>query len=86
MVTEFGEVKKLTVYDSSKKAEIEFDPNPPGGTLKKLKLTDDSESGFAGMVSLCAMGVAFGTPGHPNVHITYDTSDNEVDKIELHRL
>lgn len=37
------------------------------------------------MVSLCATGVELGTPGHPNVHVTYDPGDNEVDKIELHR-
>lgn len=84
MVTEFGELKKLTVYDSSKKAEIEFDPG--SGTIKILKLTNDSESAFCAMVSLCATGVELGTPGHPNVHITYDPGDNEVDKIELHRL
>jgi len=85
MVTEFGELKKLTVYDSSKKAEIEFAPQT-GGATKILKLTNDSESAFCAMASLCATGVELGTPGHPNVHITYDTGDNEVDKIELHRL
>ncbi len=86
MVTQFGEIKKLTVFDNSKRAEVDFDPNPPGGTSIKLQVTDDKQTAFGAMVSLCAMGFAFGTPGHPNVHVTYDTSDNEIDKIELHRL
>jgi hypothetical protein len=85
MVTETGEIKKLTVFDSTKRATIDFDPNPSGGTLKTLKLTDDSDTGFDAMVSLCAMGVAFGTPGTPTVNVTYDSSNNEIDKIELQR-
>jgi hypothetical protein len=86
MVTKFGEIKKVTVFDNSRKADIEFDPNPPGGALETLHVTNDKQTSYGAMVSVCTMGFAFGTPGHPNVHVTYDTSDNEIDKIEIHRL
>ncbi|HLN35126.1 MAG TPA: hypothetical protein VK250_07580 [Nitrososphaeraceae archaeon] len=87
MVTQLGEIRRVIVEDKGKKAKILFDPAGTTTPPLWLKLSNDSTSSFVAMVSAACTGFIYGGPvfGGPHVHVTYDTGDNEVDEIQIHR-
>jgi hypothetical protein len=83
-VDTFGKIKSVTVHDESKKGEVILVTTSGNVTLK---ISDDHESAFNGMVALITSGIPFGiaNPGvSPNFHVRYDDSDMEIDELTLH--
>jgi hypothetical protein len=70
MTVETGRITSVTVKDTAKTAQVEFDQLPPGPPIKKLKVSDDNDSGYGAMITLCilakivgaAVRVDFGNP------------------------
>jgi hypothetical protein len=88
-VNTFGKLHSLRIFDDSRKGEIILrvppDPSPP--TKVTLKLSNDHDSAFDAMAALAAAGIEFGTGATtavPNVHVSYDDGDMEIDEITLH--
>jgi hypothetical protein len=76
-----GDIFSLTVHDEAKRATIVFVPQfaPP----IELKLTDDNESAYDGMVEAAALGVARKLVGGNQVTVRYDSGDKELDEITV---
>jgi len=86
MVTTFGKIKSVKVFDDNKKGQIVLRTNTGDLTLK---LSNDHDSAFAGMAALASAAVAFSDPSinpanPPNIHVEYDTNNNEIDEMEFH--
>jgi hypothetical protein len=88
-----GEIISLSVNDESRSAEFTFNvisgDLPHGTQPQPLKLTKDSDNAYNAMVTVAAMGFAFGgaVVSPPHISVRYDDSGSEafeVDKITIH--
>jgi hypothetical protein len=80
-VTADGRISSVKMFDDDMRAEIKL--NTGGGVLT-LKLTDNQQSAFSGMVAL-ACGAMLVPTGIANpVHVTYDDDDREINDMEIH--
>jgi hypothetical protein len=80
-VTADGRISSVKMFDDDMRAEIKL--NTAGGVLT-LKLTDNQQSAFSGMVAL-ACGAMLVPPAIFNpVHVTYDDDDREINDMEIH--
>jgi hypothetical protein len=80
----YGKFQSITVFDDSRKGEIII--RAPAGKLT-LKLSDDHDSAFSGMTAVASAGVEFATGNPedpPNIHVSYDDGDMEIDEMTLH--
>ncbi len=87
MVTALGKIKSVKLFDDNKKGEIQLRTGPT--QVLTLKLSNDHESAFNGMITMASAAVAFSNPATnaadpPNIHVEYDTKDMEIDEMEFH--
>jgi len=78
-----GRIASVKMFDDDMRAEIRL---LIGGGELKLKLTDNQQSAFSGMVSLAssAMQITMSNPNVNSVHVEYDEDDREISFIEVH--
>jgi hypothetical protein len=76
-----GDIFSLTVHDEAKRATIVFVPQFAAPI--ELKVTDDNESAYDGMVEAAALGVARKQIGGNQVTVRYDSGDKELDEITV---
>jgi hypothetical protein len=81
-VTANGRVTGVKTFDDDMKAEVTLSTNT--GTIT-LKLTDNKESAFSGMVALAssAMLIQPGVGPPISLYVTYDDDDREINEMEL---
>jgi hypothetical protein len=87
-----GIVRSVKIFDNNRKGEfilrtdVETDLSPNVDIT--LKISNDNDSAFLAMTMLLSAGLKFGdaaSPGQaPNVHVTYNDSDMEIDELEFH--
>ena len=88
MTTAIGKIQSVKVFDESKKGEIKLCTG--ANQFLTLKLSNDHDSVFCGMVALAFAAVAFSDPATtqpgvpPNIHVEYNASDMEIDEMEFH--
>jgi hypothetical protein len=81
-LTADGRVTSVKMFDDDMRAEVRL--NAQGGQVLTLKLTDNQQSAFSGMVAL-ACGAINIQAAIPNpVHLTYDDDDREIKDLEIH--
>jgi hypothetical protein len=79
-VTDHGRVMGVKMFDGDMRAEITFSGTP--GILT-LKLTDNKQSAFSGMVALASSGVLIPPLSTTQLFVTYDDDDREINEMEL---
>jgi hypothetical protein len=79
-----GRVTGVKMFDDDMKAEITLAQASGAGNIT-LKLTDNKQSAFSGMVALASSAMliqpGLGTP--ISLHVTYDDDDREINQMEL---
>lgn len=81
-VTADGTILSVKMFDDDMKAEVKLSTNPG---IVTLKLTDNQQSAFSGMVALACCATLVNTAIPFPVHVTYDEDDREINEIEVHR-
>jgi len=85
VVTQFGNIRSVKVFDGDKIGEIKI--RTIHGIIR-LKLPDENQSSFLGMVAMASTAIAFGNAEthatEPNVHVTYDDGDWVIDDMTFH--
>jgi hypothetical protein len=84
-----GSVRSVKIFDSNRRGEIilrtSVNPNVVDVTLK---LSNDNDSAFCAMSAVVSAALEFGdasNPGQaPNLHVTYDDGDMEIDELQFH--
>jgi hypothetical protein len=79
-LTADGRVSSVKMFDDDMRAEVKL--NTLGGQVLTLKLTDNQQSAFSGMVALACGSISIGAIPFP-VHVTYDDDDREINDLEI---
>lgn len=78
-----GRVTSVKMFDDDMTAEITINQAPSGTGNITLKLTDNKQTAFSGMVALASSALLIPTTSTSQLFVTYDDDDREIDEMEL---
>ena len=83
-----GIVRSVKLFDTTRRGEIILRTSIQPIVDIRLRLSNDNDTSFSGMVAVVSAAIAFGdaaVPGQaPNLHVRYDDNDMEIDELEFH--
>ena len=88
ILTARGSVRSVKIFDGNRKGEIILRTSVNPNVDITLKMSNNNDSAFLAMTTVVSEGIKYGdaaSPGQaPNLHVTYDDSDMEIDELEFH--
>lgn len=83
-----GIVRSVKIFDANRKGEIILRTGVNPNVDITLKLSNDNDAAFLAMATLASVGIKFGNATFPaqapNLHVTYNDSNMEIDELEFH--